>query len=267
MGLIRKTMTKVQREGMASVLSSLRDKLERMGHRSVQSLLMGRVVTTRGITLDLQNARVSRRMKTELARGTYELEEIEAIESYLSSESDVIELGGCIGYTACYTNKILKKGARHVVVEPNSALEPVLQHNRRLNGCDYEIYCAAYSSDQGPITIDIPENIWGASLVRDERDSVTVDAVDLEWLMEKFDISQFTLIADIEGAEVDLIDNELDVLEAHCELLIIEFHHRKDEYSHIAAEIESARAKLDDSSFTCLVRKNSGVSVYRNEML
>lgn len=261
--LLTKVWKKVQREGQHSIFTAV---YHHMNHYFL-AYTVGDVITIRGITLDLRSTNVSQKMKLEMARGVYEAEEADAIHRYVSPDMDVIELGGCVGFTACYTNQMLDKSSTHVVVEPNDELIPIIRKNMGLNDCDFEIFHAAYSANEDSVTLGIPENVWGTSSARDGQQKITVGSINIDQLTQQLNIKRFVLIVDIEGAEADLISNELKILESCCEILIVEFHDMKEVYGHISSDILSAREKLNNSSFKLVEQSDNGVETYINKNL
>lgn len=217
-----------------------------------------------GITIDLESEIITDRIEEALRYGSYELEETQFIELYLENDVDVIELGGGIGYLSCYANKRLGESQTHVVVEPNGSLLPLIERHRTLNEADFKILNAAYSTQTPIATLSLSDDFWTASTQKDEHAGrvVHTGTIDLETLIEWFDLSNPVVIVDIEGAEVDLIENELDVLKAHCSLLIIEFHYENQPSLELASRIRWAKGTLDTSEFTLIDDENT-VAVYR----
>jgi len=220
----------------------------------------------RGVILDFKNIDISPKVRLNISRGIYESEEADAIREHIDPHTDVIDLGGCLGFTAAYTNRMLGNNQTHVVVEPNKELIPMLKRTRELNKCDFEIVNAAYATDEEYVTLAIPEHVWGGSLHCNSSASLSVKAIDLRKIVNKNGVSNFMLIADIEGAEIDLIENELKLLNQKCSLIIIEFHDNKEEYSEISEEITAAKQSLENSEFD-KVEEKSDVSVYKNTSL
>jgi FkbM family methyltransferase len=221
-------------------------------------------IRTRGIILDVGDINFSKELKIKLVRDTYEADEAAAIDTYLNPDIDLIDLGGCIGFTACYANNILTDGSKHIVVEPNKNLIPTLEHNRDLNGCDYDVLNAAYSTEGDTVTLNIPSNVWGASLNGGGTESIEADTVDLATILSTCALDKFVLIVDIEGAEAELISSELDLLESKCDLLIIEMHDQKEEYSEIRDDIRDAKRQLEESHFELVNDGSREIDVYRN---
>ncbi|HET9480056.1 MAG TPA: hypothetical protein VFO72_11955, partial [Pyrinomonadaceae bacterium] len=66
-----------------------------------------------------------------LLTNQYEQPEREALNRFLDRDVPVVELGACAGVISCLTNRRLTDPKRHVVVEANPAMQPVLEENRK----------------------------------------------------------------------------------------------------------------------------------------
>jgi len=263
--LIQKCWNKARHDGFVALLEAIfRKNWRKIDRWRILNFSRDRF-TSREVTLDLSGARVTNKMRIKIGQGKYESEEVAAIDKYISHRMNVVELGGCLGYTSCYTNKRLSNDSAHIVVEPNPDLESVLYRNRDINSCSFEIIQAAYSTQKNQVKLAIPKNIWGSSLSRKSKKEATVPSISLESILDEFGLSTFALIVDIEGSEWDLLENELDLLKSHCELLIIEFHQRKEVYSHLSPQIKSAQKKLESSVFNKIDQTSNDVAVYQNE--
>lgn len=214
------------------------------------------------VTLDLDNELITPWIKRLLCRGYYEREEAELVGEYLDADSDVIELGAGIGYLSCYIDDQLDQSRTQIAVEANDHLISLIERNRTLNNGSYDLVNAAYSTGDGPVEFTVPDDLWSGHVQQtgNDADAVSVETVTLETLLDRYDLSQVAVVVDIEGSELDLIENELDVLESHCQLLIVEFHPNLS--SDGADDIDRAKQKLDNSSFERIDRKGT-VDVYR----
>lgn len=217
-----------------------------------------------GVIVDIGNELLNERIRHALQWGYFEVAETQFVELYLEPENDVIELGGGMGYLACYIDQRLEFGQTHVVVEPNGYLLSLIDRHRKLNKGAFEVVNAAYSNQGQLAELQIPESFWKASLqdISDPRSVLHTGTVDLEAICERFNLSDVTVVADIEGAEVDLVENELDFLLSNCGLLIVEFHDEGRLTAELATAAAEARETLDSSPFE-LVDRDDGVSVYR----
>lgn len=198
------------------------------------------------------------RMKLALLRGTYEVYERHAVLQYVDPEQPVIELGGCIGVVACITNRILKKPASHVVVEANPNVIPILEENRSLNHCGFEILNAAIAYDQSLVTFYSARELFGSSrLQRGRGTAVTVGTTRLRDIVRERKFESFTLVCDIEGSEYDMVLNDADVLQL-ADTILIETHAR------YIGEAKNSQLldKLKDLGF-CVVDRDSHVLVMK----
>ena len=90
--------------------------------------------------------------------------------------------------------------------------------------------------------------------------SVQVETVSLATLVEDYSLSDSALIIDIEGAEAKVTDDELAILEAHFDLVIIEFHDVKDDINESQrARIHDARYRFNASEFDMAERRQDVV--------
>jgi FkbM family methyltransferase len=185
--------------------------------------LTGNRVRMYGQTFTVGNPLVSTRHKSTLFFGRYEAEEIALARRYLDPGLPLVELGGSIGVVACVTNRLLSRPDRHVVVEASPVLLPTLEANRKMNGCKFTVEHAAlaYNTDW----LDFPlEGHFLHSRVGGPGQTARVRAVTLGMLLEKYDFGTINLVSDIEGAEIDLVEHEPEVLRRRVKILVMETH-------------------------------------------
>jgi FkbM family methyltransferase len=152
-----------------------------------------------------------------------------------------------VGYVSTVVNRHLSDGVRHVSVEANERLIPVLEDTRRLNDADFEVVNGVYKVGVDSHEFHLASNCFSSSTVhRDDTDIETtreVPAVTLAGLREKFDVGTFQLVADVEGAEFEMITEERELLEQYCRLLVVEF------YDHGEGDVDDAIEDLRASGF------------------
>jgi FkbM family methyltransferase len=188
--------------------------------------LTGNRVRMHGLKFSVDNPLVTTRHKSTLFFGRYEIDEVELARRYLDPDLPLVELGGSIGVVACVTNRLLRRPDRHVVVEASPVLLPTLEANRVMNGCRFTIEHAAlaYNSE----TIDFPVEghfLHGRVGGSDESAHVvSVRTVTLAKILEKYDFEMINLVCDIEGAEVELVEHEPDVLRGRVKTIVLETH-------------------------------------------
>ena len=82
---------------------------------------------------------VDHELRCRFLFGRYERPERELLRTYIEPARPVIELGGGLGVIACLINRRLHDPERHVVVEANPSLLPVIDANRRRNDARFSI--------------------------------------------------------------------------------------------------------------------------------
>ena len=140
----------------------------------------------------------------------------------MRSEDAVLELGACMGVVSCVTNKRLRDKTRHVVVEGNPLLIPILNRNREINNAGFRIEnCAA--SKESEVTFFLhPVYVVGGSVQRETQHSVRVQGCSWRDLDRKY--GPFTtLIMDVEGSELDVLEDSSELI-ARYRLVIAELH-------------------------------------------
>lgn len=203
-------------------------------------------------------------VKVSLLKGRYERFERDAVVRYLDPQYPVIELGACLGVVACVTNRLLKDPRKHVVVEANPQVVPVIKKNRELNGSQFEVLNVAIAYDQAMVSFAPSPDPRGTSLRNSEQSwiegpQVTVPATGLGKIAEERGFESFTLICDIEGHEYELIQREASIVN-RARMIIIETHGRmigEEKNSEILARLEGMgfRTVAEDSGTLVLKRE------------
>ncbi len=186
--------------------------------------LVGNRVKMHGLVFSVDNPLVATRHKSTLYFGLYEKDEIELARHHLDPELPTIELGGSIGVVACVTNKLLRRPTDHVVVEANPVLLPTLEKNRDLNGCQFTIKAAALGYGADVLSFTVTDHFLFGRAGAAEGRTVSVPTVSVGELIRSHGFESINLISDIEGAEVELVENESEVLRARVKRIIMEVH-------------------------------------------
>jgi FkbM family methyltransferase len=181
----------------------------------------GNLVVIDGCTISLDG--VSEQVRHWLLTGEYEASERSLLRR-LDWSLPVVELGGSLGVVACIANKLLTDRAQHLVVEANSDLIPQIEENRRRNNCGFQVVNAAIAYGQPTVDFPVSENSLESSIYMPGQRTVSVPATSLEELHRKVGFTRFNLICDIEGAEVELVDQEQEFLERWVDTIIMEVH-------------------------------------------
>lgn len=189
------------------------------------ALLRGNRIGYRGLTINVNEPSIDAKARALIYHGIYEGEEVELSLKMIDRSLPLVELGGSIGVVACTLNRVLEHPEKHVVVEANPRLIPLLEENRRANGARFEIVPAAIGYGGLTITFTLGDSVSG-SIRETAGRKVEVPTVSLRSLIEDRGLGRVNLVMDIEGAEIDLIENELDVMEAYVQCVVMETHDR-----------------------------------------
>ena len=219
--------------------------------------LVGRWIELRGNRVRLQrclfsvrNPLVTTRQKSTIYFSRYEVGERVLVARHLVRDLATIELGGSIGVVACTTNKLLSRPSEHVVVEANPLLVPTLEENRNLNGCQFVVEPAAIAYGRPSVDFAVSDHFLMGRIGGTSTRAVTVPAVTLASLLDKYHFTTINLIADIEGAEADLIENEADVLRRHVKTIVLETHPQFLGADRVSAMLTAARTERLSGSGT-----------------
>src|ERR1700754_3666504 len=172
--------------------------------------LRGDRIRLDGAVFDLAHPAVTPDCKSLMLLGRYEQAERYVLRRYLDPGLPVIELGAAIGVVSVLTNRRLKDPSRHVVVEANPTLIPVLKRNRDLNGCGFTVVNKAVGYETDAVTLYLGRSILGSSAQIESASAVTVPAVSVGELADAYGFESFMLICDIECSEVDLVEHEAE---------------------------------------------------------
>lgn len=185
--------------------------------------LLGNKVRIDGALVDVSDPLIPTKDKAPLLKRTYERPERLLLQA-LPTQYPVIELGASIGVLACIVNRQLADPTRHIVVEANPELIPILERNRTLNNARFQIENVALAYNASEITFYLADKLVASSLHQNTGRPITVPAKTLSQLVEASGFERFSLVCDIEGAELDMVKHDLEVLRARVPYLLLEQH-------------------------------------------
>jgi FkbM family methyltransferase len=114
--------------------------------------------------------------------------------------------------------------ASHIVVEANRDLLPILETHRVKNGCRFKILSAAIAYGAEEVTFYLDDGFNEGSTVRQTPQGITVPTITLQGVLDREGFSKCSLISDIEGAELELVETEGETMSSHVEWFIVEVH-------------------------------------------
>lgn len=197
-----------------------------------------------------------------LIKGKYEAEEAEFISRYLPSNMPVLELGGSLGIVSSLIRKHLDTETAHLIVEANPALIEICSKN--MSHPAGKVLCKAVSYDGSTANFEIKPNPHASMISNTSEDGTTiieVEAITLTALWKEMGSPRgYTLVADIEGAELDMISYDVAAL-SYAGLVIIELHPHL--YSERLESVDRIKSVLLDAGFS-LLEKSEDVYVWKN---
>ena len=200
----------------------------------IRSLRLARYLSRHGGRFDFHGIpvtiprQVNFAMKRQVMNGTYEEPERQLVERHLNPNLPVIELGGSLGILSAYVNRMLAPGVPYTIVEGNGALIETCRENAastRPDGPLSVIHAAcAYGGDT--VTFTQSQNTLGNRVDTQAKAGerlIRVPARTLSSLAGEQTKGGYTLIMDIEGGELDVMEKDGGAF-AQCRLAIIEIH-------------------------------------------
>jgi FkbM family methyltransferase len=159
-----------------------------------------------GLVIDVPYEMTDHKFRGRFVFNAYEREEAKYLTTHLDPDATILELGSCLGYISCLTNKLISNKEGHVVLEANPKLIPWIEKNKKKNACSFSIENRIISKDKA-CTFFIHDLIVGGSTKRTTGQKVEIEGVSIEELQKKYKLEFDTLIMDIEGGELDFFRN------------------------------------------------------------
>jgi|SRR5579872_3063287 len=269
MAYVQKIRETYEREGISAVLKKSFTFPVRYAQRTfkpIKDWVLGRLfeivrnnkLSYKGVVLSFDDPYIPTKEKSNFLFGLGPHEENPTLyaKKYIDRDLPLVELGGSTGVVACITDKMITK--EHIVVEANPYIIPILEKNKKVNGCHFTVVNKALGY-KSTLEYYASGNPWGGSLYKKTARKIAVPGTTLETLAGDF--SKINCIVDIEGAEIDLIDHEIDFISKRVAVLIIEFH----PFFTGESEIHRVMEKLEVSGLHC-VEKNENDAVFVNSL-
>lgn len=162
--------------------------------------------------------------------GFYEAAEMRLIQQYLPKNIPVVELGSSLGIVSSTAISCLNSNTPYTCVEANPYLKEYIDFNIKKHNpakTNFSILSAAIAyNTNGFIEMSISKNNTESSIINSadyaNHQTTKVKAITLGEIINE----PYTLICDIEGAEIDVMRNDAEALK-NCKHLFIELHKTK----------------------------------------
>ncbi len=207
----------------------------------------------KGLKFDCSSKQISSHTKAQIFFGIYESAEYRFCKKYIKDGSNIIELGSSIGLISSFISKT-KSPKNILAVEANPDLIPVIRSNFSLNDVNNHTIC------NKAIGRDKLQKLWfskgtdnttGSISEIESFGAIEVTCTTLSELVDQAGFENYVLICDIEGAEVDILNETNDGLKL-CKLLIIEIH--TTERSGRSYSIENIVGLIENKDFEIMER-------------
>jgi FkbM family methyltransferase len=213
----------------------------------ITRLFHGRI-PSQGFIFDVDNDYFPAVNAASLFWGFYEMREIDYVRRFLRSDLDAVEFGSGIGAVSMSIIKKQERDRKLICVEPNPFLIETLKKNVRLNAPWKQVGIvnrAVDYSGQDQVGLGICKNNLGSRINTGEMDDLTwIRTTTLRELLSEYDIGDFVLVSDAEGAEVGMIIEDAQSF-SRCRQLIIELH--ASDYEEKMYTIQDLREMLESA--------------------
>lgn len=272
MPLLRRLRTAVgvfRERGAGGVFDVWRETLDDSWWMGKLVELRGNEVTIDGLRFSVDSPEIGTAVKTRFLFGRYEEPERDAMRRFLDPALPVVELGGSVGVVACLTNRRLADPSRHVVVEANPGLIPLLERNRDRHGRAFTVLnrALAYGADEvsfflSPYFLGSRTRPHHKAHLRAAEREIRVPATTLAAVLDAHGFDRCTLVCDIEGSERELIANEGETLRQRVATFMLETH----EYFLGADAVRDMVARVEALGFRRLYERD-GTMAFANAAL
>lgn len=157
----------------------------------------------------------------------HERSEAILIDRFLNRALDVVELGSSLGVISLQIMHLQQRSKRLICVEANPHLANMLSEtvaSMQNSGKVFVLNRAISLNREPAVHFEINEAHLGSHIVSSQNESsISVATVSLGRILADYEIGDYVLVSDVEGAEAGIILNEPDKL-SRCRQLIIELH-------------------------------------------
>ena len=147
------------------------------------------------------------------------------IINHLPLDTNVIELGGCLGVISALIRHRIGVNAHHLIVEANPDLTDIcLSNATNTTTKNTNIIVAAVDySNKKYVNFVFGHHMHVGRVSKEQKTGIPTRTTTLSELVKRIPKGPFALICDIEGAEEHLFERE-DTLISNISLLILETH-------------------------------------------
>jgi FkbM family methyltransferase len=231
----------------------------------VISFLLRQRIPFHNLIIDVSDKVISPMTKALIYWGSYEKRETIFVQKYLTGTEDIVELGSSIGVIGSIISQKQTQG-KYISVEANPELINANKKNLALNRkSDYVLLNRAVDYANKTISFTSSANTLAGKIDRKNLNAsaITVETITLNEICTTYNLTNFTLVSDIEGAEITILIKDGAALKK-CEKMIIELHNT--EYEGIIYSIPDLVTMIINHNFSILDQYESVFVFQRNEL-
>jgi len=184
--------------------------------------------------------------------GFYESSEIRFAEKYFKGTTDIVELGSSCGIVSSHFISKLQAYKKFIAVEANSGLLKVLKINLeryKHNNAEIIILNNALHYGAAQVSFQLSNNTTESRIANGlthSGDMVTIQAITLDNIVNRYHLNNYSLVCDIEGAEAAIFMNETAAL-SNCKYIFIELH--AIQYAGINYSVDQLKTMITQKGF------------------
>jgi FkbM family methyltransferase len=171
------------------------------------------------------------------------------VSQFIKPGTNVLELGGSLGIVSASIRRAIGPHAFHLIVEANTALLDICRSNASIGAQPgtVEVMNAAIDySGKAQVRFCSSPDALGGHLASQSESGQPVKATTFRELADRMPSKPFALVCDIEGAEFELFQHDVDAL-SDVSLVIVETHPTR--HCDGPRAVERTVAALEDAGF------------------
>lgn len=177
--------------------------------------------TVRGVRLQVDARSLNAALEAALASGRYESAEAGALEHLLRPEDVYFELGAGVGFLSVLAWRVIGDAQRIHVFEANPDLIDVIRRTWSDNGAGGQVRNWMLGKGRGVHAFNVSRAFWASSGHVDYGSGRTIDVEQRDFLKQLEKRGATFVMMDIEGGEVDLLDQ---LLPPAVRAVVAEYH-------------------------------------------
>lgn len=162
----------------------------------------------------------------------------------------VIDAGAFIGDTSCYFSRKVGGGGKVYAFEATPDSARIARENMQINGCDnVEVVPLALSNQKTKLYLNENSDAASANIFSGTKDGcnqITVEALPLDDFVTERGIRVDFIKADIEGAEMDMLNGAAQTIARDAPICALSLYHKEDDFWIIP---DFLRAQVKDYRF------------------